>query len=131
MTMSSQLELARTMQALALDSSRVIAGRMAVLSRAHAGLSRRDRAELGRMVSEKQSAALESCMSLWTDALLHYQHAVFGFWTGFLTGDYLRMAHAADLSPKASLSSANRMLTPYRRRASANARRLSRRARSA
>lgn len=130
MTISSYSKLARTMRTLSLDSPKVIAERMTMLSRTGAGSSARDRAEISRMVVEKQSAAMESYLSLWVDASLHCHTFLFEFWTAFFSGNYARMAHSGVVSSSASFLSANRMLAPYQRRASANSRRFSRRVRA-
>lgn len=111
---------------LSLDSARVIAERVALLSRPGAVFTARDHAEVTRMFTEKQSAAMESCMSLWSDVSRQYQKLFFESWTALFTGSYQRVAHAARTLPDASLSSTQRALKPYQRRASANARRLSR-----
>lgn len=126
MSTSSFLGLAKTMQMLTLDSPRVIAERVAMLSQPSALHAARDRAEVTRMFAEKQSAAMESYLSMWTDVTRQYQKFLFEFWASCLTGNVNRMARSADVSAKTRLSSANRALKPYQRRASANARRLSR-----
>lgn len=124
MTTRSYKRLATTVQRLSIDSPKVIGARMAMLS-GQGGGTAREQAEFSRMLMEKQSAATESWLALWGDAARQYQKAGLQFWSAFFSGNVAGMLAANEVSAGTSMASANRMLKPYQRRASANARRLS------
>jgi hypothetical protein len=126
MTNRSYKRLSTTLQRLSIDAPQVIGARVAMLSGQGAG-SARDQAELSRMLVEKHSAATESWLALWSDAAGQCQQAGVRFWSAFFSGNVAGMLAANALSAAASMASANRMLKPYQRRATANARRLSKR----
>lgn len=107
---------------LGLAAPQVVAHRLARMASAGPRLSARDRREFTGMVLEKQTAFAQSWMAMWVQALQVQQH----WWLSCLAGlpDASRAAAQMQAGWEQVLSHG---IAPVRRRAMANARRLSRR----
>lgn len=116
----SQTQLQRELTDLAVNAPFVAASRIARLAMPGALLSARERAELGRMVVEKQSAAMESFVSLASA----YQQQAMNFWMSAAFMQPLALPSAQDV-----IATTRAALKPYRTRVKANARRMANRGR--
>jgi hypothetical protein len=117
---SAYAKLARTIYDLSVASPQVLAART---MRTYQPSSARDQVELLRMITEKQAAAVESWVTLVTAAPIFYQRLMFDFWSSAFPGN---RSNGFSSSSRIALKAAQRAVKPYQRRASANARRLSR-----
>ncbi len=111
--------LASTVSALAFDSPFVIARRMALLGEPAAYFPGKGQAEFTRMIFEKQMAAAEAWMAMLGNTARVCQ----AMWWPWVAGGAPSGMPTAGRTAQA----ANRVLRPYQRRASANARRLRKR----
>ncbi len=111
--------LAKTMSALAFESPFVIARRMSLLGNPVSYFSGREQAEFTRMVFEKQMAAAEAWMAMLGNTARVCQAMWWPWVAGGVPGGMPTAGHTAQ--------AANRVLRPYQKRASANARRLRKR----
>ena len=119
---SSHTRLARDLADLVIGSPFVAASRIARLTAPGAVVSSRNKAEMTRMVVEKQSAAMESFFSL----AATYQQNVMNFWMSAAFMQPISLPSEEDV-----IAASRRALKPYRTRVNANARRLGRRGRKA
>lgn len=111
----SQTRLHRELADLAISAPFVAASRMARLATPGALFSARERAEMTRMVVEKQSAAMESFASL---AASCQQHAM-SFWLSAAFLQPMSLPSEQDV-----IATTRAALKPYRTRVKANARRM-------
>lgn len=107
---------------LGIAAPQVVAHRLARMAAAGGTLSARDRREFTGMVLEKQTAFAQGWMAMWVEAALAQQRFLLAcLWGAPWTGTHASRA-AADWERLLS-----RSLAPVSRKATANARRLSRR----
>ena len=107
---------------LGIAAPQVVAHRLARMAAAGTTLSARDRREFTGMVLEKQTAFAEGWMAVWVEALLAQQRFMLACLSGTPWSAMTALRSGADWERVVS-----RGLAPVRRRAVANARRLSRR----
>ena len=114
---SNYSKLSKTLSTLALDSPFVIAQRMTRLSDPASMFSAKDQIEFSKMVMEKQAAAAEAYLAFISNGASMFRD----MWAGLATGK----SGFGLPTPSRSAKAANEVLRPYQKRASANARRLS------
>ena len=128
MSQSTQLQIFSKAADIAVASPQVVAHRVARMALAGPVLNDRDRKEFTGMVQEKQLAFAQSFMAWNTEILrwqMQWQMQMFG---AMVSGNWQSMANRM-LSPQPLMAAAERAtakaMEPVRRKAVANAKRLS------